>query len=123
MKKEIVVLDRHPTTGNELRNMLAGQPYTVTLCNTIAECEKYFRNNACCALILDLDTVAIDNRSIGRLKKNHPEISIIAKSERTFHPELGESMRSSIFACLAKPLDPDELSYWLKSLPQSNDGP
>jgi DNA-binding NtrC family response regulator len=120
VKNEIIVLDGDQTTGNELRSMLAGQPYSVTLVKTLTECEDYIEQHACFALILDLDTVSIDNRSIGRLKKKHPGISIIAKSDRTFHPELEESLRNFIFACLTKPLDSDELNFWLKSLPSVN---
>jgi DNA-binding response OmpR family regulator len=120
VKKEIVVLDGDPVKGKELHAMLTDQSYHVTVVQSLKACEDYFQEHPCWALILDLDTVALDNRSIMRLKKNQPGIQIIAKSDRTFHPELEESLRSAIFACLAKPMDPDELNFWLKSIPSGN---
>jgi DNA-binding response OmpR family regulator len=104
-------------TGKELHDMLTDQSYHVTVVQSLKACEEYFQEHPCWALILDLDTVALDNRSILRLRNNQPGIVIIAKSDRTFHPELEESLRSVIFACLLKPMDPDELNFWLKSIP------
>lgn len=120
MKKEIVVLDGDLSTGKELNDMLTDLSYSVTVVQSLATCEDYLQGHTCWALILDLDTITIDNRSIIRLKKKQSGISIIAKSHRTFHPELEESLRSTIFACLAKPMDPDELNFWLKSIPPGN---
>lgn len=122
VKKEILVLDGDPVTGKDLGQMLSGQAYRITQVMTVKECEAYLQDHACCALIVDLDTVALDNRMIGQLKKKHPGVDIFAKSLRPFHPELEESLRRFIFACLAKPLDADELKFWLKSLTLSNGG-
>lgn len=120
VKKEIVVLDRNPKTGRHVSRILIDQPFNVTLVHTLDECEVYLQGHPCCALIMDLDTVGIDNRTIVQLKKQHPTVNIIAKSARRFHPELEESLRSHIFACLTKPLDPAELQFWLRSLTLSN---
>lgn len=120
MEKEIIVLDSQPDKGNDVGKILADQPFRVTYANTLVECETHIQRSRCCALILDLDTVDIDNRGIVQFKRSHPEINIIAKSARKFHPELEESLRSYIFACLSKPLDPAELHFWLRSLASSD---
>ena len=120
VEKEIVVLDSQPDTGNDVGKIMADQPFRVTYVHALLECETHVRHSRCCALILDLDTVDIDNRSIVQFKRSHPEINIIAKSSRKYHPELEESLRSYIFACLIKPLDPAELHFWLRSLASSN---
>jgi hypothetical protein len=44
------------------------------------------------------------------------ELCVIGVSSRRFHPELEESMRTHISACLSKPVDEGELLYWLKSI-------
>ena len=113
-------MDGDPVAGKEIDRMLTGLPYRITHIMTVKECEAYLRDHACSVLIVDLDTVALNNRTIARLKKKHPGINIIAKSQRPFHPELEESMRRFIFACLSKPLDADELNFWLKSLIVTN---
>ena len=115
MKKEILVLDRDQTISDELGNLLAGEPYNIRVVNNLRACAAYLQTHSCSALILDLDTVDIDNCGIAQLKQHHPGLNIIAKSERTFHPELEESLRSAIVACLAKPLDRHDLSFMLKS--------
>jgi CheY-like chemotaxis protein len=120
VKKEIVLLDSDPNTGSDVGKILVDQPFCITHLQNLAECTAYIKNHACCALILDLDTVDIDNRAIVHLKKNRPKLNIIAKSARRFHPELEESLRNYIFACLTKPLDPSELQFWLRSLTASN---
>ena len=120
VEKEIVVLDSQPDTGNDVGEILADLPFRVTYVHTLVECETRIQHRRCYALILDLDTVDIDNRGIVQFKRSHPEINIIAKSALTFHPELEESLRSHIFACLSKPLDSAELHFWLRSLASSN---
>ena len=117
MEKDILVMDGDQKTGNELRSLLLDQPYNVSRVETLRECENHLYQHACNVLVVDLDTVPIDSRGIARLKKKFPGICIIAKSERKFHPELEEALRNFIFACLRKPLDQDELNYWLKSVP------
>jgi CheY-like chemotaxis protein len=69
-------------------------------------------------LILDLDSLPVDNRFIRDLRKQNPDVPIIALSSRTFHPELQEALSLYISACLAKPVNPDELIYWVKSICQ-----
>jgi DNA-binding response OmpR family regulator len=67
-------------------------------------------------LLLDLDHLSVDNRYIRELSRQQPKLSIIAVSSRTFHPELEEALSSHISACLVKPVDIDELLFWLRSL-------
>ncbi|MEW5722155.1 MAG: hypothetical protein AB1896_03550, partial [Thermodesulfobacteriota bacterium] len=50
------------------------------------------------------------------LKKNYPNIRLLGVSSRAFHPELGEAFSGHLYACLKRPLDTEELEYWLRSL-------
>jgi DNA-binding NarL/FixJ family response regulator len=65
---------------------------------------------------LNLDNVAVTNKVFRELKKKRPLLNIIALSKRQFHPELEEALREYISVCLAKPVDADELVYWLKTV-------
>jgi hypothetical protein len=38
------------------------------------------------------------------------------KSAKRFHPELQDAIQHHIYACLNKPVDPDELLFWVKSV-------
>jgi DNA-binding NtrC family response regulator len=67
-------------------------------------------------VILDLDTVQVDNTFFRRLKKLNPDVQILCLSSRSHHPGLEEAMGSYIYASLAKPLNVEELFFWLKSI-------
>jgi len=77
--------------------------------------EKNVRAGACQAVILDLDSLPVDNRLLRNLRRKDPSVRIIVLSSRRFHPELEEAMSTHIYACLSKPVDSEELIYWLKS--------
>ncbi len=67
-------------------------------------------------LIIDLDSLPVDNTFFRSLKKKYPDLHIFCLSSRTHHPELEEAMGSHICASLAKPLNSEELFYWLKAI-------
>ena len=71
-------------------------------------------------MVLNLDNIAVTNKTLRDLKRNNPAINIIAVSKRQFHPELEEALREYISVCLAEPVDTDELGYWLKSIFENN---
>jgi len=74
------------------------------------------KDKACIAVIMDIDSVAVDNRAIRELASDFPAIPFLCISKERFHPELKDSIRNYIYACLTKPVDPDELSYWIKCI-------
>ena len=117
MIKKIVVLDTDLAQCQEIKTLLSS--LDVSAMHSVPELQNYLSESDCPVILIDLDTIAIDNRTLVQMKRQHPEVAIIAKSERTFHPELEEALRSHILACLAKPLDPDELIFWLKSIFQN----
>jgi len=114
MEKRIVVLDADAAQCREISNLL--RSFDVKVAHSLSELQEYLIESECRAILIDLDTVSIDNRTLGHIKRQHPDTEIIAKSERRFHPELEEALRSHIHSCLAKPLDADELIFWLKSI-------
>ena len=121
MIKRVVVLDTDLAQCQEIRNLLSS--LDVSAMQSVPELQEFLTESDCRVILIDLDTIAIDNRTLAQMKRQHPEIEIIAKSERTFHPELEEALRSHILACLAKPLDPDELIFWLRSIFQNSSSP
>lgn len=68
------------------------------------------------AVIMDIDSVAVDNRSIRNLTLAYPGVSFLCTSWDRFHPELQDAICYHIYACLNKPIDPEELLYWLKCI-------
>ncbi len=116
MEKGIVVVDANEEQCQKLCAVLKRHHYRTTALDSLHNLERSIQGSACQAVILDLDTVSVDNRIIRDLKRKNPGVYIVALSIRQFHPELKEAISSHIYACLGKPVDPDELIYWLRSI-------
>ena len=116
MKKEVLVLDPDEQQGRTLCDMLTANDYTAISMNSLVNMNRYIEENDCRALILNLDKVATTNKIFRDLKRKRPLLNIIAFSKRQFHPELEEALREYISVCLGKPVDSDELVYWLKTI-------
>ncbi len=120
MKKEVVVLDADQKQGNNLCRLLTDHQYETAPLSSLKALDDYLEQSECRALIMNLDNVSVSNKALRELKRKKPLINIIAVSERQFHPELEEALREYISVCLAKPIDTDELMYWLKTVFDNN---
>ena len=116
MKKKVALLDTDQKLSKRLCTLLPDRRYKVASLHSLSEMDGYLEKSDCRAVILDLDTLAIDNRIIRDFKRRNPMVNIIAFSKRQYHPELEEALRDYISVCLAKPIDPDELFYWLRCI-------
>jgi DNA-binding NtrC family response regulator len=67
-------------------------------------------------VILDLDQLPLDDRFVRELVRCNPGVRILGLSTRPFHPELSESLKKHIYACLGQPPERDELIYCLKGI-------
>ena len=123
MEKEVVVLDTDKKQCKSLCDLLTDHEYLSTAMSSYIKMDHYLDDSDCHAIILNLDNVLVTNKSLKQLKRKNPSVSIIAFSERQFHPELEEALREYISVCLAKPVDPDELTYWLKTIYENNEKP
>ena len=122
-KKEVVVLDTDTLQCQRLCNLLSGYHFTTVQMSAWADLEPYLHESDCGAVILNLDNIRVTNRNLRDLKRKKPLSSIIALSERQFHPELEEAFREYISVCLRQPLDSEELVYWLRSIFENNGEP
>ena len=116
MKKEVLVLDPDKQQSRILCDVLTASDYTAIWMNSLAELNQYIEERDCRALILNLDQVAVDNKVFRQLKTKRPLLNIIVLSKRQIHPELEEAIREYISVCLARPVDSDELLYWLRTI-------
>ena len=123
MKKEVVVLDTDKKQCKSLCDLLTDHEYLSTAMSSLTKMDEYLGENDCRAIILNLDNVSVTNKILKDLKRKNPMINIIGLSKRQFHPELEEALREYISVCLAKPVDPDELTYWLKTIYENNEKP
>ena len=123
MKKEVVVLDIDKKQRKSLCALLTDHEYMSIPMNSLTNMDQYLAESDCRAVLLNLDNVSVTNKSLKQLKRKKPSVNIIAFSKRQFHPELEEALREYISVCLAKPVDPDELTYWLKTIYENDEKP
>jgi DNA-binding NtrC family response regulator len=123
MVKEVVVLDTDKKQCKSLCALLTDHEYMSTAMSSLTNMDQYLGESDCRAIILNLDNVSVTNKILRDLKRKNPLINIIGLSERQFHPELEEALREYISVCLAKPVDSDELTYWLKTIYDNNEKP
>ena len=115
-EKEVIVLDSDTKQSQKLCALLKENTYTATPLISLAKMDQYIDDSDCRAVVLNLDNISVTNRALRDLKRKKPSINIIAHSKRQFHPELEEALREYISVCLAKPVDTEELVYWLKTV-------
>jgi DNA-binding NtrC family response regulator len=116
MEKGIVILDANKKSCRNLCAILDENHYGAIPAYSLNNILPLIDNNACKMLILDMDTIDVDKSLFRKLKKTKPSLNIVGISSRSFHPELEEAMSQHIYACLSKPLDEDELVFWVNSL-------
>jgi DNA-binding NtrC family response regulator len=121
MKKCIIVLDADQKQCHQLCTLLKDHQFHVKPIDSITHLTEYLNEGDCFSVLLDIDTISINNRNIRDLTIQFPDVYFFCLSERPFHPELHDAICYHIYACINKPVDPDELFYWLRSI-NENDG-
>ena len=116
MQKPIVVVGGDEAQSRNLCGLLARSHYSTIALHSLLNLERELGETGRRVVILDLDTLPVNNRLFRTLRKTNPGVCIIGLSSRSFHPELEEAMSKYIYACLTKPVDNEELIYWLKSI-------
>jgi DNA-binding NtrC family response regulator len=120
MEKKIIVLDAEPAECQWICTQLAEQNYLVAAVQSLADLKERLKFEAYMAVIMNIDSVPIDNRSIRNLVLEFPGTCILCTSKDRFHPDLKDAICYHIYACLNKPVDPDELFYWLRSIREND---
>jgi DNA-binding NtrC family response regulator len=112
----ILVVGGDEEQAQELRSALESEHCRTSSVHSLDTLERNIEEGVRHVVILDLDSLAVDNRYIRKLRKNNPLVCLIGLSSRTFHPELREAMSKHIYACLSKPVDMEEVIYWIRSI-------
>jgi DNA-binding NtrC family response regulator len=116
MKKKIAILNADERECRELCNLLESRGYGTVSLNSLSELEACLKEQVCISVIMDIDSIPIDNRTIREYTIRFPGLYFLCTSAYRFHPELKDAICYHIYACLHKPVDPDELFYWLRSI-------
>jgi len=116
IERNIAVLDANEEELWELCDLLEKRHCQPIPLHSLAELEIYLNEYSILAVLMDIDSIPLDNRTIRELTVRHPEVYFLCISIDRFHPDLKDAICYHIYACLNKPVDPDELFFWLRSI-------
>lgn len=116
MERPILLVDADKAECKKLCALLESKNYRTVASNSLSNLEASVEEGGHQVVIFDLDTLPVDNHFIMGLIRQNPGVRIMGLSSRPFHPELKEAISKHFYACLYKPVDVDELLYWLKSI-------
>lgn len=116
MHPVVLVVNGNKNEANSISDMLRPAGFTTCIIDNLEEIEDAVASNDCMAVLLDLDSLTVSNRAVRRLTIRFPRVCFLCASGRPFHPELEDAIGFYFYACLHKPIDPDELLYWLKCI-------
>lgn len=116
MEKGIIILDAGKDSSENLFRILSFRHYEVEKIQSFSSLEILMATDRYLAVVIDIDSVPIDKRVIRDLNFKYPGIRFLCTSRDRFHPELKDAICCHIYACLNKPVDPDELLYWIKCI-------
>lgn len=116
MEKKIITIINNPKEANQLSLLLSDNQYHSRTIDRLESLDQTIQEILCNTIILDLDSILVDNRTIRELTVQYPHICFLCISKDRFHPELKDAICYHIYACLNKPLDYDELLYWIRCI-------
>jgi DNA-binding NtrC family response regulator len=119
MKKSIIVLDSDKDQCREFCQLLKKARFEPTPQYSTENIEKCIEDSGCQAIFWDIDTVTADNRIIRDLTIKFPGVYFFCLSKHPFHPELQDAICYHIYACINRPVDSDELFFWLRSIEEN----
>jgi hypothetical protein len=116
MEREIAIVHPIEKDGRRLGEILARTQYRIKVFVNLEELQTYLQTGPCKAVIIDMDELPVDRQLFRSLKRLQPKLNILVLSSRTFHPEFEEAMTRHIYACLNKPVDPEEMIFLLRGI-------
>jgi two-component system response regulator GlrR len=116
MQKAILIMDADPMGSSGLLALLEGQGYAGQRVGSLAELSHRLAEEKFMAVLMDIDSVVVDNRAIRELASDFPATPFLCISRDRVHPGLKDAIRNHIYACLTKPVDMDEITYWLRCI-------
>jgi DNA-binding NtrC family response regulator len=118
MKQEnnIAVVSSDGELRQNLFSVLEHEKYKASQAESIKELEKLLASGKFIAAVVDIDFLPISNRMIRELSTQYPGIYLLCISSSRTHPDLQDAFSNHIYACIQKPLDMNELLYFVRCI-------
>ncbi|UCG12398.1 MAG: hypothetical protein JSU72_18185, partial [Deltaproteobacteria bacterium] len=91
MQAPILVVNANEKQNRELCAVLERESYVTRPLHSLRDLEDKVNESGCRVMLVDLDSLSVDDRFFRELKRKSPKLCIIVFSSRPFHPELKET--------------------------------
>jgi len=118
---DILVFEPDKAQCRNLYDILNKRHYRAATAYLFAHFENSLAGDDWPVVILNIHAESVDNRTIRKLTIKYPRTYFLGLTEYRFNPNLRDAICYHLFACLFKPVDPDELFYWLRCIEEEND--
>ncbi len=118
MNAKVLVANAIKKEADSIGDILLPAGYTLWIIDNIEEVGPALNAGGFIAVLLDLDSLEVSNRAVRQMTLKFPHVCFLCTSWESLHPELQDAICYHIYACVQKPVDPDELLYWLKCIRQ-----
>ena len=109
MKYSIIVLNPNIKENLELCQILDELGYITSSKKSFDELAEALSEKTYQAVIIDIDTLPLENRQIRQISEQFTDLILIFTSKDRLHPDLKESISQYVYACIHKPFDVDEI--------------
>jgi len=114
MQLTILVIEPDETHRRHLRNVLTTMGFGAKCFDALDVVPPDKGSAAYPAAVIDLDRSLPDQRLLRAWHAAHRAMRIIGMSRHRFDPERAEIIGRHLFACIKKPVDPEELGQLLR---------
>ncbi|MFH2060984.1 MAG: hypothetical protein ABIJ59_19100 [Pseudomonadota bacterium] len=116
MGRKVILVSKETDELEQIHQLLSKNNYACHCIEKTDQIGKTLESITSNCIIFDLDSIDVDNRTIRDLTIAYPSVYFLCMSKDRFHPELKDAICYHIYACLTKPIDYDELLYWLRCI-------
>ncbi len=117
----ILIVSNNPEESEQIKTVLADGGYAGETVPSLEILESRLQQSSDPSILIDIDSVPIDNHGIRTLTLKYPSSYFFGMSRDKFHPELKDAICYHIYACIKKPIDPEELIYWMRCVDHDKD--
>jgi DNA-binding NtrC family response regulator len=114
--KKVFILDSDTDQSKAFCDLLEAENYFADIVSSLVHLHDYLAKELCLAVFIDVDTVSVTNRDIRELSVEYPSVYFFCLSKEKVHPELKDAIGQYVYACINRPIDLDELHYWLRTI-------
>ena len=112
----ILIVSNNPIEAEQISGILADKHYTSQIITSIELLNSKLDQRCGGVVLIDIDSIPADNQCIRNLTLTYPAIYFFGMSRDKFHPELKDAICYHIYACMNKPINPEELIYWMRCI-------